>query len=109
MLPRTSSKEIVSPKRRSRRVSPSLLATCCMASRIACSVAALETDIAAPASPLIGKLELAAGIANAGRHLKLLLAKVASVGEIQSAFAAVVKELIEGQGETAAALRQGVV
>jgi hypothetical protein len=36
-------------------------------------VARIEKDVAAPANPIIGKLERAAAIAGAGRHLKSLL------------------------------------
>jgi hypothetical protein len=63
-------------------------------------VAALGNEIAAPASPLIEKLETAAGIAGAGRLVKPLLAKVPTPTEIAAALAACAKELVAAAGET---------
>jgi hypothetical protein len=57
----------------------------------------------ASAGPLVTKLEFASEIAGVGKHLKPLLAKVRSAAEIDAAFAACCKALIEAHGETAAA------
>lgn len=63
-------------------------------------VSALGNEIAAPSSPLIEKLEAAAGIAGAGRLVKPLLAKVPTPAEIAAALAGCAKELIAAAGET---------
>lgn len=62
-------------------------------------VAAIEKDIAAPADPLVTKLELAAAIAGARRHIRPMLAKVPGAAALDAALAACCKELIEAQGE----------
>ncbi|QOZ36995.1 ATP-binding protein [Bradyrhizobium sp. CCBAU 53421] len=64
-------------------------------------VAGLEKEIAAPADPLIGKLETAGTIAGAGKHLARLLARVPTPAELADALAACCKELIEAHGDTA--------
>jgi hypothetical protein len=64
-------------------------------------VAAIEQDIAAPAHPLIGKLELAAAIAGAGRHLNPLLTESPSSADLKAALDACCKDLIEAQSEAA--------
>lgn len=64
------------------------------------SVAALESDINAPAGPLVDKLKLAAAIPLAAKHLKPLLGKVPSTADLDKAFAAACKDLIEVHGET---------
>ena len=66
-------------------------------------VAALGAEFSASTGPLVAKLELASEITGGGKHLKPLLAKVRSAAEIDAAFAACGKELIEAQGGTAAA------
>jgi hypothetical protein len=64
-------------------------------------LAAIEQDIAAPAHPLIGKLELAAAIAGAGRHLNPLLTESPSSADLKAALDACCKDLIEAQSEAA--------
>jgi hypothetical protein len=66
-------------------------------------VAALEQDVTTPAAPLLAKLEIAAAIWGAGKHLRPLLIKVPSGAELGAAFSACCKELIETQGEAAPA------
>jgi hypothetical protein len=60
------------------------------------AAAALEDDIAGTPSPLLDKLALAESIPLAGKRLKPLALK-----DLDSAFAAACKELIEAHGETA--------
>jgi hypothetical protein len=63
-------------------------------------VAALGNEIAAPANPLIEKLELAGDIAGVGSSLKPVLAKVPKPAELAAALTACGKELVAAQGET---------
>jgi len=63
-------------------------------------VAALGNDLAAPANPLIGKLETAAGIEGAGRFVKPLLAMVPKLAQLAAALIACAKELVAAAGET---------
>ncbi len=63
-------------------------------------VSALGNDIAPPANPLIEKLEATAGIADAGRLVKPLLAKVPTPAEMAAALFACANELVTAAGET---------
>jgi hypothetical protein len=63
-------------------------------------VAGLDKNIAVPANPLIAKLELAAGIANAGRHLKPFSAEVPSPADLAVGLAACCAELVVTAGGT---------
>jgi hypothetical protein len=64
-------------------------------------VAALEKEIAAPESPLLGKFALAASVPAAVHHLKPFLSKVPSEIELTASFSAAFKSLIEANGEAA--------
>ncbi|RVI34231.1 AAA family ATPase [Sinorhizobium meliloti] len=64
-------------------------------------VAALEKEIVAPESPLLGKFASAASVRVAAQHLKPFLLKVPDTDELAASFSAAFEGLIEAGGEIA--------